>query len=288
MPWTAQDADKHVKGLSKKQKRKWAAIANSVLEACQGQEGGEAKALKIANSKFEMAKTNEEFAKRNPEFIIPFNPVFKPAIEEALRLMTVNEKKIEEAELVGIQEMEIFRTGTHNGEPFEDQDLLQIVENFNALKNDIRPKLKITHDKNQRTLAGLASYGDIIDVYIRAATDGTKRLFATIINVPKKVADWIKERRFPERSIELYGKLKLGTSEDGKVYRNVLKAIALLGSEMPAVPGMEPIKLAESIETQNTICFGEVCFPCEEAAQSYKNSLIAANAIADMLEKKFS
>ncbi len=45
MPWTAKDADKFKKGLSPKQKRKWAAIANSALKRT----GNEGIAIKSAN-----------------------------------------------------------------------------------------------------------------------------------------------------------------------------------------------------------------------------------------------
>lgn len=34
MPWTAADADQHVKGLSPKQARAWSAVANSALQRC--------------------------------------------------------------------------------------------------------------------------------------------------------------------------------------------------------------------------------------------------------------
>lgn len=47
MPWSADDADKHKKGLSDDQKKKWAKIANSVL----ADSGDEGKAIRIANSK---------------------------------------------------------------------------------------------------------------------------------------------------------------------------------------------------------------------------------------------
>lgn len=58
MPWTINDVEKHNKGLSDKQKKKWVSIANSVLKSCQdkGGKGCDAKAIKIANSK---VMTNE-------------------------------------------------------------------------------------------------------------------------------------------------------------------------------------------------------------------------------------
>lgn len=42
MPWTPEDADKHIKGLDDKSKRQWAHIANSALSACL-KDGGSQK-----------------------------------------------------------------------------------------------------------------------------------------------------------------------------------------------------------------------------------------------------
>lgn len=53
MPWDVADVDRHKRGLSTEQKRKWVEIANAVLRSCQEQGGGdecEAQAIKIANS----------------------------------------------------------------------------------------------------------------------------------------------------------------------------------------------------------------------------------------------
>lgn len=47
MPWSAGDAKKHKKGLSKTEAKKWAEIANSILK----ETGDEAKAIRIANSR---------------------------------------------------------------------------------------------------------------------------------------------------------------------------------------------------------------------------------------------
>lgn len=157
-------------------------------------------------------------------------------------------------------EMEIFRVGTHNGDDFTEADLAEIASNFHALKDELRPKLKITHRDHQETVAGLASYGDITDVYLKQGNDGQNRLYAWVDNVPPEVMGFVKNRRFPERSIEIYPSFKLGTVEDSPVYKNVLKAVALLGHEMPAVTGMEPIKLEECLECQGTVCFREQVF----------------------------
>lgn len=54
MPWTVKDVDSKKKGLTPAQKKKWVKIANSVLKDCQakGDKNCEAKAIKVANSKF--------------------------------------------------------------------------------------------------------------------------------------------------------------------------------------------------------------------------------------------
>jgi len=62
MPWTVGDVDRHKKGLTTEQKKKWVSIANGVLKQCQ-EEGGsdcEGKAIRIANSKFSMEEVMEK------------------------------------------------------------------------------------------------------------------------------------------------------------------------------------------------------------------------------------
>ena len=183
----------------------------------------------------------------------------KDARRQAKRDIKRDRERSNMNEELGECEMEIFREGTHNGEDFSAEDLDEIAANFKKLKNEVRPKLKITHlgdEPQQETLAGLMSYGDIEEVYVRRDSEGRSRLYARVTHIPKGVIAWIAERRFPERSIEIYPEFKLGTKE-GPVYRNVLKAVALLGHQMPAVTGMAPIKLEECLECQGTSCFRE-------------------------------
>lgn len=138
--------------------------------------------------------------------------------------------------LVNINRMEIFRPGTWNGIEFKETDLYQMEENFRILQATLRPKLKITHRDDQESLAGLASYGDITNVWIEKV-QGEARLFCNVERVPEEVANWIRSGRFSERSIELW----LMREVDGKTYRNVLTAVSLLGAEIPAVAGLNPV-----------------------------------------------
>lgn len=188
--------------------------------------------------------------------------------EENKSYISVHPGSLAFGELKEIPEMEIFRVGTHNGDHFTEKDLENIVQNFHSLKNELRPKLKITHSDEQKSLAGLASYGDVVDVFLKKVEDGSRRLFAKVVRIPVEVYDWVKDGRFAERSIEIYPEFKLGTKEESPTYHNVLKAIALLGSQMPAVTGMEPIKLEECLECQGTMCFREK-ISAKEAAADY-------------------
>lgn len=147
---------------------------------------------------------------------------------------------------VSINGMEIFTPGTHNGLEFSAADLQKVVDNFQKLQNKIRPKLKITHREDQEALAGLASYGEVVNVYVQTV-DGQPRLYANLEKVPEVVAQWIRDGLFSERSIELF----LRHQVDGEVYENVLTAIALLGNEIPAVPGLSKVNASHKGQTVN-------------------------------------
>lgn len=136
--------------------------------------------------------------------------------------------------------MDLFKPGKHNGDIHRDKIIDDMVANFSKLDGQIRPKLKITHKESQEKLAGLASYGDVKKIYSKIV-NGIKHLFADIVNVPKEVIAFIKDRRFPERSIEIYPNIEV----DGTNFKNVLRNISLLGHEPPAVKGLAPVKLSD-------------------------------------------
>lgn len=51
MPWTVDDVEKHIHGLSDSQKRRWVAVANSVMQRCTSSGGSdcEGRAIQMAN-----------------------------------------------------------------------------------------------------------------------------------------------------------------------------------------------------------------------------------------------
>lgn len=62
MPWTAKDADSHKKGLSPKQQRQWAAVANAALEKCEKDGGSDCDASAIRQANAAVDKTTAEAA----------------------------------------------------------------------------------------------------------------------------------------------------------------------------------------------------------------------------------
>jgi len=73
LPWIVKDVDRHKKGLTPTQKKKWVNIANGILKDCQKKGGKdcEGKAIRIANSKFSeeaMEWTEEQWKAHNEHF----------------------------------------------------------------------------------------------------------------------------------------------------------------------------------------------------------------------------
>ena len=77
MPWTVDDVERHIKGLTDKQKRQWIHIANSVLSRCEiaGESDCEGKAVRQANGT--VSKDLTVF-KKDLEKQIVYGIVFEP------------------------------------------------------------------------------------------------------------------------------------------------------------------------------------------------------------------
>jgi hypothetical protein len=217
MLWKIEDVENFVEGLTPVQKKRWLEVANASFQ------NNIAAGVEVLESS-------------------------SIATKEACRIAkNFNLASFLDGPLVNIRGMEIFRVGTWNGRKFEEEDVKRMASNFKDLKDQLIPKLKITHREKQETLAGLASFGDIVDIVAREER-GSLRLFADIDFVPKKVAEWIRDRRFAERSIEL----RYGFKIEEKIYKDVITAVSLLGHEIPAVAGMSPIKLSKEDNELNT------------------------------------
>ena len=123
--------------------------------------------------------------------------------------------------------IEIFGAGKHNGDDYSEADLDEMVRAFGEL--DFKPPLKAGHSKDT---PGMPALGWVENV----RRSGSK-LVADFVDLPKLVYDAIKDKRYNTVSAEVYWNLERG----GKAFKRALKAVALLGAEIPAVANLRPL-----------------------------------------------
>lgn len=133
-----------------------------------------------------------------------------------------------------INGVEIFSVGKWNGDDYTMDDLNSMVESFMETKVGLRPFIKLGHDEKQTLIQsdGLPSAGWIDKIYIRG-----EKLVADFIDIPKKVYDLIESKAYRKVSSEIFWNLNIG----GKIYKRVLAAVALLGSDTPGVMNLNDI-----------------------------------------------
>lgn len=132
-------------------------------------------------------------------------------------------------------EAEIFSVGQWNGEHFSEKDLEEIARNFQRLREVVKPPLKFGHDENQTLLGqrdGDPSLGWVQELRVRGG-----KLIATFAGVPAMVHEAIRKGRYRRVSAELYFNVR----RKGKKLGKVLKAVALLGADLPAVTNLKDL-----------------------------------------------
>lgn len=158
-----------------------------------------------------------------------------------------------------IEEVPILKTGKWvdaNGRkvPLEINDLNEIIRNTNALLKThlLEPRLKLGHNETQPfKVDGLPAFGHISRVY-RIGDEA----FADFIDLPKQINDLIQTRAYTDVSAELYENFEHPTTKE-KIGMT-LKAVALLGADMPAIKGLGNITgLYHSEVPQMILTFSE-------------------------------
>ena len=135
-----------------------------------------------------------------------------------------------------LNNVEIFRAGTWNGDTYSIKDLDEMIQNFNKLRPEQSCPVKLGHSENQKFLKqeGLPASG-----WIASLKRSGDKVLASITDVPQKIYDLIKNGAYRKISAEIYPKFK---DSVGNQYQNVLRAIALLGEDIPAVSGLKDIQ----------------------------------------------
>ena len=156
-----------------------------------------------------------------------------------------------------IRGIEIFAVGTHNGDPYTEKDLDDMVTAFSEL--DFRPAIKVGHTKDQ---PGAPSYG-----WITGLKRVGEKLYADFESMHDSVVEAIRSKAYDRVSSEVYFNLKRGA----KTFRRALKAVALLGAEVPAVAGLTPLHKMEFAESGF-----EGVHACEQQLEVPVEALVAA------------
>ena len=154
-----------------------------------------------------------------------------------------------------INSVEIFATGVWNGNKkitVTQKTLDQMVSSFELLSAQVdgyRPFLKLGHTEMQKFFggeSGAPSLGFISKIW----REGGK-ILANFSNVPDTLVDLVKSGRYNAVSIEFLPEVKFA----GDTFRSVLRAVALLGAELPAVKDLKD--LSASLMSDDAYIFEE-------------------------------
>lgn len=139
-----------------------------------------------------------------------------------------------ELETVSVPGVEIIAAGRWNNRDYTRDDLDEMVRAFGELRGKIDPPVKLGHDDGQKLAQkdGYPALGWVDRIYRKGST-----LVADLKDVPKRVAKLITAGAYQKVSSEIYFDKEVG----GSTYPVVLKAISLLGGDMPAVKDIRSI-----------------------------------------------
>ncbi|HOJ86915.1 MAG TPA: hypothetical protein PLN68_08325, partial [Elusimicrobiales bacterium] len=131
---------------------------------------------------------------------------------------------------------------------FSIKDLDEIAKNTNALLKSklLEPPLKLGHNEEQPFKDGFPSLGYVANVYRIG-----NQLFADFSNVPKKLYELIKNKAYSKISSEVYMEFK--HPETKEKIGKTLRAVSLLGADLPAIKGLGDILSLYNAEGKETV-----------------------------------
>ena len=208
MPYTADSLPAAVKALPEHAQEIWLAAFNAAYEQYDGDEE--------TCNRVAWAAVKEKYEKQDGDW-------FAKNAED------------DELETVDIPGVEILAVGKWNGSQvrmYTKETLQNIAKSFKSLLTNgelnYEPPLKLGHDEKQKLIqeSGYPSIGWVSALKVKG-----DKLVADFKDVPKRLAEVIKAGGYKKVSSELYFDYKIG----GKTWPAVLKAVSLLGADVPAV-----------------------------------------------------
>lgn len=173
-----------------------------------------------------------------------------------------------------VRGVEIFCTGTHRDQEWSEDDLDEIVKNFDLLSSGDDPEIDVPivigHEEEQPLLdnTGIPALGWVRNVR-KVPAPGTKdniqagktaSIVADFVEVPETIAKLIDGGAYRHVSAEIYDDY---TDPAGTHHGKVLRRVAILGGELPQIKNLADLPLTEYAEKQRTTI---ITFLREESA----------------------
>ena len=142
---------------------------------------------------------------------------------------------------VDLPGIEIFSEGSWNGDKYSGEDLQAMIDAFGEV--GFEPTVKAGHadgqdnlnEKEYRKIFGAPALGYVSRIYRKGV-----KLVADLKRVPRNFANLIKAGAYKRVSSEIYW--NYADEANGKKHPRVLKSIAFLGAEIPALPNLKAIE----------------------------------------------
>ena len=144
-------------------------------------------------------------------------------------------------DMAAINGVELLKPGTWNGQAYTKADIAEIAANFATA--GFSPPVKLGHNTDQEK-DGAPAYGWVDKLHYDPETGV---ITADLREVPEKLAEAIKAGAYRAVSAEIYARMRDGA---GKIKKNVLRALAILGADVPAVKGLAPLDQAAVMLTE--------------------------------------
>ncbi len=148
----------------------------------------------------------------------------------------------EDPRVVNLEGVEIFRVGEFNHDRYSRADLEGMIRAAGEV--GFEPPVKLGHmsdDDTDRLLKheGMPSFGWVRNLRMRGDT-----LVADLCGIPRRVADLIRNGAYKRLSAEIFWNF----ASSGRSWPRVLKAVSLLGSEVPAVTDLRALESLYAIK----------------------------------------
>ena len=140
--------------------------------------------------------------------------------------------------------VEVMAVGTWNNDVYKQEDLDLVARNFSLLKAQVKPPLVLGHGEQKLLEAsGLPAAG-----WVSKLRRVGNKLLADFSDVPRAVANIIKNKGYKRVSVEIYPNYQ---APNGIRFGLTLARIALLGTDIPAIKTLKDVEALYSENSKN-------------------------------------